>query len=57
LASYWRTPGAFATDAARAALQLDDDEKIVALIHLGTRVSEPPEKDRAPLDAVLSVLP
>jgi nitroreductase len=57
LASYWRTPVALTTDDARVVLGLAEEEKIVALIHLGPRVSEPPAKERAPLDEVLTVLP
>jgi nitroreductase len=57
LASYWRTPGAFSDDEVRKVLGLGPDERVVALVHLGPAVSEPPEKERAPLDEVLSVLP
>ena len=57
LASYWRTPAAFAEPAVREALGLGDDERVVALIHLGPKVTDPPEKERAPLDDVLIVLP
>jgi nitroreductase len=57
LASYWRTPAALTTDPARAIVGLAHAEKIVALIHLGPRVSEPPAKERASLDDVVMVLP
>jgi nitroreductase len=57
LASYWRTPAAFEEEDARAILGLDPSEKIVALIHLGPKVSEPPRKERLPLDDLLTVLP
>jgi nitroreductase len=57
LASYWRTPEAFAEPEVREALTLGDDEQVVALIHLGPKVTDPPEKERAPLDDVLTVLP
>jgi nitroreductase len=57
LASYWRTPDALEAAEARAVLGLGDDERVVGLIHLGPAVSEPPEKDRSPLDDVLTVLP
>ena len=57
LASYWRTPATFAEPAVREALTIGDDEQVVALIHLGPKISEPPEKERAALDDVLSVLP
>jgi nitroreductase len=57
LASYWRTPAAFEEEGARAILGLDRSEKIVALIHLGPKVSEPARKERLPLDDLLTVLP
>jgi nitroreductase len=57
LASYWRTPACFAEPRVRAVLGLGDAERVVALVHLGPRVSEPPVKERLPLDDVLTVLP
>jgi nitroreductase len=57
LASYWRTPACFRERPVRSALGLGDGERVVALIHLGPRVSEPPTKERAPLEEVLTVLP
>lgn len=56
LASYWRTPKCFTQSDVRAALALGDDERVVALIHLGPPLSEPPAKERAPLDDVLRFL-
>jgi nitroreductase len=57
LASYWRTPAVLRDRATCRALGLPDDERVVALIHLGRPVSDPPVKERLPLDAVLNVLP
>ena len=57
LASYWRTPAALETDEARAVLRLQPNESVVALIHLGPKVTDPPEKDREPVEAVLQLLP
>ena len=57
LASYWRTPGCFSDPAVRSLLGLGDDERVVALIHLGPAVSQPPERERAPLEDVVSILP
>jgi nitroreductase len=57
LASYWRTPGCFSEPEARALLGLAADERVVALIHLGGAVSQPPEKERARLDDILGFLP
>ena len=55
LASYWRTPAALGETEARAVLGLGVEE-VVALIHLGPVVSEPPQKERASLDDVLQQL-
>jgi nitroreductase len=57
LASYWRTPKCFVEPPVRAVLGLGGDERVVALIHLGPRISEPPPKERLPLEEVLTVLP
>jgi nitroreductase len=49
LAGYWRTPGVLRTPAGRAAVGLPDDERFVALVHLGDarQGKEPPP--RAPV--------
>jgi nitroreductase len=47
LAGYWRTPGVLRTPEGRAALAVADDERIVALVHLG-----PPRQERAPPERV-----
>ena len=57
LASYWRTPAALDEPEARRVLGLEPNEDVVALVHLGPPVSEPPEKERTPLDGILRVLP
>jgi nitroreductase len=57
LASYWRTPGCFREQAVRELLGLADREVVVALVHLGPPASEPPAKERAPVDEVFSALP
>jgi nitroreductase len=57
LASYWRTPAALESDEARGVLGLEPNESVVALIHLGPKATEPPEKEREPVDAVLQLLP
>ena len=43
LASYWRTPEVLRTPEGRAALGLPDDERFIALVHLG-----PPRQDQRP---------
>jgi nitroreductase len=57
LASYWRTPDVLREPEARAALGLAENERVVALIHLGPPSSQPPEKERLPVDEILSLLP
>jgi nitroreductase len=57
LASYWRTPAALGELVVRDLLGLESGEHVVGLIHLGPAVSEPPRKERTPLDEILTVLP
>jgi nitroreductase len=57
LASYWRTPAALESLEARELLGLEPSEAVVALIHLGPRVAEPPEKERAAIADVFRALP
>jgi nitroreductase len=57
LASYWRTPAAIETSEAREILGLEPSETVVALVHLGPRVTEPPEKERASVVDVFRSLP
>ena len=57
LASYWRTPSCFTEGPVREALGLAGGERVVALVHLGPAVSEPPPKERLALDDVLQFLP
>jgi nitroreductase len=57
LASYWRTPAALEEPAARSVLGLAANEDIVALVHLGPAATEPPVKERAPLEDILTHLP
>ena len=55
-ASYWRTPGVLRTPEGRAAVSLGDDERVVALIHLGPVRQEKAPPEREPLDQVVSWL-
>jgi len=57
LASYWRTPGCFREPPVRGLLGLAPNETLVGLVHLGLPASEPPPKQRAPVEDVLTVLP
>ncbi len=56
LAGYWRTPSVLRSEEGRAALGMPDDERFVALIHLGwgRQEKEPPE--RLPPREVVSYL-
>ncbi|HET6825333.1 MAG TPA: nitroreductase family protein, partial [Amnibacterium sp.] len=57
LASYWRTPACFRDEGVRSLLGLQANEQVVALVHLGPPASEPPQKQRAPVEDVFSTLP
>lgn len=56
LAGYWRTPAVLRTAQGRGALGIPDDERFVALIHLGwpRQQKEPPE--RAPRSSIVTYL-
>jgi nitroreductase len=56
LAGYWRTPGVLRTDEGRAALEIPDDERFVALIHLGRPRQEKEPPARAPQKDVVTYL-
>jgi len=56
LVGYWRTPGVLRTAAGRTAVGLGDDERFVALIHLGHPVQEKPPPGREPAEAVTEYL-
>jgi nitroreductase len=57
LASYWRTPACFREDTVRSLLGLQPNEQVVALVHLGPPASDPPQKQRAPVEDVFTTLP
>jgi nitroreductase len=57
LASYWRTPPCFREQSVRTVLGLAENEVMVALVHLGPPVTDPPAKERAPVEDVFSALP
>ena len=57
LGSYWRTPSCFREPPIRDVLGLADNEVVVALVHLGPPVTDPPAKERAPVDEVFTALP
>ena len=56
LAGYWRTPGVLRTAAGAAALGIGDDERFVALIHLGWPRQEKQAPQRLPASAVVAYL-
>ena len=47
LAGYWRTPAVLRSGAGRAALAIPEDERFVALVHLGW-----PRQEKAPPERV-----
>lgn len=55
-AGYWRTPGVLRTPAGRAAVGIGEDERFVALIHLGPGRQEREPPERAPADQVVARL-
>lgn len=57
LASYWRSPSCFREEAVRSLLGFAENERFVGLVHLGPAVSDPPAKERVPLDDVFTSLP
>jgi nitroreductase len=56
LAGYWRTPAVLRTDEGRQALGIPDDERFVALIHLGWPRQEKDPPERLPQRDVLTYL-
>jgi len=56
LASYWRTPRVLQLREGQAAVGMGEDERFVALIHLGAPVEEPAAKERAPVSDYVTYL-
>lgn len=56
LAGYWRTPEVLRTPAGREAVGLPEDERFLALIHLGPPRQEREAPDRAPLAGYVTYL-
>jgi nitroreductase len=56
LAGYWRTPEVLRTAAGRRALEIPEDERFVALIHLGWPRQEKDPPERAPESDVVRYL-
>jgi nitroreductase len=56
LASYWRTPAVLRTGEGREAIGVPDGERVLGLIHLGRPLTQPPPKERDPVERVLSFL-
>jgi nitroreductase len=57
LVGYWRTPGVLRTPEGRAAVGVPDDERALALIHLGQPRQEKRPPDRAPSGDYVTYLP
>jgi nitroreductase len=56
LVGYWRTPGMLREPEGRAAVGLAENERFVALIHLGHPVQEQRPPERQPAAAVVEFL-
>jgi nitroreductase len=56
LASYWRTPRVLQLREGQDAVGMGEDERFVALIHLGVPVEEPAAKPRAPAESYVTFL-
>jgi nitroreductase len=56
LASYWRTPAVLRLPAGRAAAGIPDGERVLGLIHVGRPRTQPPAKERSPVESYLSFL-
>lgn len=56
LAAYWRTPAVLREPAGRAALRIADDERAIALVHLGPLRQEKAPPERAPAADVVTYL-
>ena len=56
LAGYWRTPAVLRTPEGRAALEVEEDEHVIGLLHLGPARQEQRPPDRAPARDVVSFL-
>ena len=50
LAGYWRTPGVLRTDAGRAAVGLEPDERFVGLLYLGHAMQSAAPPGREPVE-------
>src|SRR3954452_11877705 len=57
LAGYWRTPAVLRTAEGKAAVGVPDDERVLALIHLGRPRQEKPAPERAPSGDYVTYLP
>jgi nitroreductase len=57
LVGYWRTPGVLRTPEGRAAAELGDDERFVALLHLGYPRQDKDAPERAPAGEYVTYLP
>jgi nitroreductase len=56
LAAYWRTPAVLRIPEGRAALGLPEDERAIALVHLGPLRQEKTPPERAPATDVVTYL-
>ncbi|MEA2192734.1 MAG: hypothetical protein QOI73_2855, partial [Solirubrobacteraceae bacterium] len=56
LAGYWRTPAQLRTPAGRAAVGIEEGERVLGLLHLGYPRQEVRAPERAPIEDVVDYL-
>jgi nitroreductase len=56
LAGYWRTPAVLGSAQGRAALGIDEGERVLGLVHLGWPRQEQRTPEREPVEAVVTYL-
>jgi nitroreductase len=57
LAGYWRTPAVLRTPEGKQSVGVPEDERVLALIHLGQPRQEKPPPERAPSGDYVTYLP
>jgi nitroreductase len=57
LASYWRTPAILRGPRGREAVGVPDGERVLGLLHFGTPMRQPSQRERSPLSEHVTFLP
>jgi nitroreductase len=56
LVGYWRTPAVLRTPEGRAAIGVEDPERVLGLLHLGPARQERAAPERAPTETIVTYL-